>query len=195
MSFWVVLLAVAAYLVGSVNTAVLVASTRGVDIYSAGSGNPGASNVLRTMGKGPAALVYLGDLAKGLIPALVANLVWGSPEAFAVGFLAVIGHCYPLYHGFRGGKGVATAGGVLLATVPLVVLTLAAIYGLIVGITKISSAGSLSMAGLALPAVVVAGVRGWALGWWALTIAVIVWRHRGNIARLVSGTENKVVTE
>lgn len=195
MSLWVIVLAVAAYLAGSINTAVWVARARGVDIYAAGSGNPGASNVMRTLGKGPAGLVYLGDLAKGFLPAVAGALAWGWPEAFAVGLFAVIGHCYPAYHGFRGGKGVATAGGVLLATVPVVVVTLAAIYILIVGITKISSIGSLSMAALAFPSVAVAGVRGWALGWWAITIALIVWRHRGNIARLLGGSEHKVVTE
>lgn len=195
MEILVIGLAVAAYLLGSVNTAVWVARSRGVDIYSAGSGNPGASNAFRTMGKGAAALVYVGDLAKGLVPAIIASAVWGRPEAFAVGLFAVLGHCYPLYHGFRGGKGVATAGGVLLATVPLVVVTLGAIYALLVRVTKISSVGSLSMAMLAIPAVAVAGVRGWALWWWTLTIALVIWRHRGNIARLLGGSENKVVTE
>lgn len=195
MTIGIISLAIAAYLLGSVNTAVLVARARGVDIYSVGSGNPGASNALRTMGKGAAALVYVGDLAKGFIPALIAVLAWGRPEAFAVGFFAVVGHCYPLYFRFRGGKGVATAGGVLLATVPVVVVVLAALYALIVAITKISSLGSLTMAALAIPAVVVAGARGWALGWWVATIALIVWRHRGNIARLLGGSENKVVTE
>ncbi|MDH3500582.1 MAG: glycerol-3-phosphate 1-O-acyltransferase PlsY [Acidimicrobiia bacterium] len=195
MEILVIVLAVAAYLLGSVNSAVWVARSRGVDIYSAGSGNPGASNAFRTMGKGAAVLVYVGDLAKGFIPAIIASIAWGLPEAFAVGLFAVVGHCYPLYHGFRGGKGVATAGGVLLATVPLVVLTLAAIYAILVRVTKISSVGSLSMAALAIPGVAVAGVRGWSLGWWALTIALIIWRHRGNIARLLGGSENKVVTE
>lgn len=195
MNIWVVLLAVAAYLLGSVNTAVLVARARGVDIYSEGSGNPGASNAYRTMGKGAAALVYLGDLAKGFVPALVGALLWSSPEALAVGLFAVVGHCYPVYYGFRGGKGVATAGGVLLAVAPLVVVALAATYAFLVGVTKISSVGSLSMAGLAIPAAAVAGVRGWALAWWVATIALIVWRHRGNIARLLGGRENKVVTE
>ncbi len=195
MTIGIIALAIAAYLLGSVNTAVLVARARGVDIYSVGSGNPGASNALRTMGKGAAALVYLGDLAKGLAPALAGVLVWGQPEAFAAGFFAVVGHCYPLYFRFRGGKGVATAGGVLLATVPLVVVVLAALYALIVGVTKISSLGSLTMAALAVPAVVVAGVRGWALAWWIVTIALVVWRHRGNIARLLGGSENRVVSE
>ena len=195
MNIWVIVLAVAAYLLGSVNTAVLVAKSRGVDIYSVGSGNPGASNALRALGKQAAALVYAGDLAKGFIPALIAHLAWGRPAAFAVGLFAVIGHCYPAYYRFRGGKGVATAGGVLLAIVPLVVVILGAIYAALVGVTKISSVGSLSMAALAIPAVAIAGVRGWALGWWSITIALIVWRHRGNIGRLLGGSEHKVVTE
>lgn len=194
MSVGVILLAVAAYLLGSVNTAVLVARARGVDIYAAGSGNPGASNAYRTMGKGAAAVVYLGDLLKGFVPALVGLLAWGEVAAFAAGFFAVFGHCYPLYHRFRGGKGVATAGGALLATVPLVVAGLLAVYLLIVRTTKISSLGSLVVAVLAIPAAALTGVRGWALGWFGLTIAFIFYRHRGNIVRLLGGRENKMVT-
>ena len=195
MDVVVVVVAVGAYLLGSVSSAVLVARARGVNIYEVGSGNPGASNVYRTMGKGAAALVYLGDLAKGFIPAMVGVLGWGQPEAFAFGFFAVVGHCYPVFHRLRGGKGVATAGGVLLATVPFVVLALAGLYAVLVGVTKISSVGSLSMAALAIPAVVVAGVRDWPLIWWVVTIVLVVWRHKGNIARLVGGSENKVVAQ
>lgn len=194
MAFLVAILMIGSYLLGSVNSAVWVARVRGIDIYATGSGNPGASNVFRSIGKGAAAVVYLGDLAKGFIPALIGLLAWGQPEAFAAGFFAVVGHCWPAYHGFRGGKGVATAGGALLATVPWVVVGLGATYGVLVAITKISSVGSLSMAALAIPVAWFAGVRGWALAWFTATIALVVYRHRGNIVRLLTGSENKVVT-
>lgn len=190
----VTLLCAGAYLLGSVNTAVLVARSRGVDIYAAGSGNPGASNAYRTMGKGAAVLVYLGDLLKGFGPALIGALAFGEAAAFAAGFFAVVGHCYPLYHRFKGGKGVATAGGALLATVPLVVVGMLVVYLVIVRTTKISSLGSLTVALLAIPAAVLFGVRGWALGWFALTIGLVFYRHRGNIGRLLGGRENKMVT-
>jgi glycerol-3-phosphate acyltransferase PlsY len=193
-SLFVVILCTAAYLLGSVNTAVLVARSRGVDIYAAGSGNPGASNAYRTMGKGAAALVYVGDLLKGFAPALIGLLALGDAVAFAAGFFAVVGHCYPLYHRFKGGKGVATAGGALLATIPLVVAGMLVVYLIIVRTTKISSLGSLTVAVLAVPAAILFGVRGWALGWFALTILLVFYRHRGNIARLLGGRENKMVT-
>jgi glycerol-3-phosphate acyltransferase PlsY len=195
MEIMVVGVAIGAYLLGSISSAVWVARARGINIYQVGSGNPGASNIFRTMGKGAAALVYVGDLAKGVIPALIGVIAWGQTEAFAFGLFAVLGHCYPVFHRFRGGKGVATAGGVLLATLPLVVVALAAFYAMLVYVTKISSVGSLSMAALAIPAVVIAGVRGWPLAWWVATILLVVWRHKGNIARLVRGSENKVVTQ
>jgi len=192
--FLVSILCAGAYLLGSINSAVLVAKSRGVDIYAEGSGNPGASNAYRTMGKGAAVLVYLGDLLKGFIPALVGLLAFNEAAAFAAGFVAVLGHCYPLYHRFRGGKGVATAGGALLATVPLVVAIMLVVYLLIVRTTKISSLGSLTVAVLAVPAAVLFDVSGWALGWFSLTILLVFYRHRANIVRLLGGRENKMVT-
>ena len=193
MDISVILIGIGAYLLGSVNSAVLVARSRGVDIYAQGSGNPGASNAYRTMGKSAAVLVYGGDLLKGFGPALAGLLIAGNAVAFAAGFLAVLGHCYPLYHRFRGGKGVATAGGAVLATIPLAAVGLLAIYLLIVSTTRISSLGSLAVLVLAVPTAALLGVRGWALGWLSLTILLVFYRHRANIGRLLGGRENKMV--
>ena len=189
-----ILICTGAYLLGSINPAVLVARFRGVNIYEEGSGNPGASNAYRTMGKAAAVAVYLGDLVKGFVPALIGAIVAGDAVAFAAGFFAVFGHCYPLFHRFKGGKGVATAGGAILATIPLAVAGFLAVYLIIVRTTKISSLGSLVVAILAIPTALLMGVGGWALGWFSLTILLVLYRHRANITRLLGGRENKMVT-
>ena len=111
----------AAYVVGSIDFAVIVARMHGVDIHEAGSGNPGTSNVLRTLGRLPAAMVFIGDMLKGTVGAAMGMIASGvsnpmGPWAFAAGFVAVVGHCYPIFHKFKGGKGVATGAGVLLFT-------------------------------------------------------------------------------
>lgn len=186
---------VAAYLLGSINVATVLARAKGVDILSEGSGNPGASNVYRTMGKGAALFVYLADLAKGFIPTLVGLLVWDQNAACLAGLLAVVGHCYPVFHRFRGGKGVATGGGVILGVAPLVLIGLGFVYALLVRVTKFSSAGSLVSVLISLPLSAIAGVRGWALVWLSATIFLIVYRHRSNITRLLGGSEHKVVTQ
>lgn len=192
MTWIAALLAPAAYLAGSVNAAVLVARSRGTDIRAQGSGNPGASNVYRTLGAGPAALVYLLDLLKGLLPALAGLAAGGPGLAAAAGLAAVVGHCYPAFFGFRGGKGVATGGGALLAAAPLVMAAAAAVYILLVRILKVSAVGSLAAALLVLPGLWLSGVRGWALLWFGLMLALIFWRHRSNLSRLRAGVENRV---
>ena len=192
MTWIAALLAPAAYLAGSVNAAVLVARSRGADIRAQGSGNPGASNVYRTLGTGLAALVYLLDLLKGLLPALAGLAAGGPGLAAAAGLAAVVGHCYPAFFGFRGGKGVATGGGALLAAAPLVMAAAVAVYILLVRILKVSAVGSLAAALLVLPGLWLSGVRGWALLWFGLMLALIFWRHRSNLSRLRAGVENRV---
>ena len=185
----------AAYLIGSVDFAVIVARTRGVDIHSVGSGNPGASNVLRTLGKVAAAMVLVGDLTKGLMAAAF-GFVTGRSVAWAMlaGLLAVIGHCYPVFHKFKGGKGVATAAGVVFWTMPVVSLVLAAVWTVIVRITKTASIASLTVVVLALPGALWSGLRGAALGWLAAILVLVAYRHRGNISRMAKGAEQRVPT-
>ncbi len=190
---------VAAYLVGSIDFAVIVGRMYGVDIHQEGSGNPGMSNVLRTMGRVPAAMVFIGDTLKGTIGAAMGWVASGSPDpavhwAFLAGLAAVVGHCYPIFHRFKGGKGVATGGGVLLFTVPIVAVIEIAIWFLIFWLTKTASIGSMVILVITVPLLIWQGVTGLSLLWVALIIALVVWRHRGNIKRMVSGSEEKVTT-
>lgn len=186
-----------AYLVGSLDFAVIVARFKGEDIYSMGSGNPGASNALRSMGKASGALVLLGDLLKGVAAAAVGAALGGSGTlASAAGLAAVVGHCYPVFHRFRGGKGAATFAGMLLWVAPWAGLGMILAFGGVVAASGIASVGSIAGAALAAPlAVWLDGVRGWALVWLVAAVVLVMIRHRGNIARLLRGSERKVVGE
>lgn len=183
-------LAVAAYLVGSISFALLAASRAGVDLYAEGSGNPGATNVGRVLGKRTGRVVLVLDLAKGALPAGMAAWLLGldAPWTAATGVAAVAGHCFPVWHRLRGGKGAATAAGVLLVLVPLAGLGAALTYLVGKRLSKRASVGSL------LGALVGAGLSAWlAEGprtWMALGIVVLVLaRHADNLARLAKGTE------
>ncbi len=184
-----------AYLVGSIDFAVVVARMHGVDIREVGSGNPGASNVLRTLGRLPAAMVFVGDMMKGVVGAAIGLFLTGDPNwGFAGGFAAVVGHCYPIFHRFRGGKGVATATGVLLFMDPIVALIDAVLWAVLAKATKTASISSLVVMGVTIPLVLWRGIEVEGLVWLLLTIALIVWRHRANIQRMVRGDEQKVPT-
>ena len=186
-----------AYVIGSINFAVFVARMHGVDIRQEGSGNPGMSNVLRTVGKVPAAMVLAGDVVKGVAGAYAGLIASGTAEfldpwAFAAGFAAVVGHCYPIFHKFRGGKGVATGAGVALFTMPVVALITIAAWFLLVRVMKLASVASLIAVAMAVPLALWRGIGTEALIWFLATIALIVWRHRGNIQRVARGSEQKV---
>jgi acyl phosphate:glycerol-3-phosphate acyltransferase len=194
-----ILAIVGAYVIGSIDFAVIVARMHGVDIHQAGSGNPGTSNVLRTLGRGPAAMVFIGDTLKGTVGAAMGMIASGTADptvhwAFVAGLAAVIGHCYPIFHKFKGGKGVATCGGVFLFTVPLVALFEIALWALVVRMTRTASIGSMILVVITIPLILWSGVTGLALVWVALMVLVVTWRHRGNIKRMVSGSEERVPT-
>lgn len=188
---------VAAYLVGSIDFAVVIARMHGVDIHSVGSGNPGASNVLRSIWRVPAALVLVGDTLKGVIGAAMGMVASGTADpqnewAFLAGLVAVIGHCYPIFHKFKGGKGVATGLGVLFFTVPLVGLIVVVSWLVLVKLTKTASISSLIVVFAAIPLAMWQGVRGMSLVWLTVTALFVVWRHRSNIQRVLRGEEQKV---
>lgn len=183
---------VVAYLIGSVDFGAILPRLAGVDIYSAGSGNPGTSNVLRTMGRKWAAAVMVGDVAKGFVAAMIGDLWAGDTAGFACMFAVVVGHCYPVWHRFRGGKGVAAAGGSLLWLEPLLGVAAVAVWGGVLALTKVASLASLAAIGLTPIGVAVSGRTGWALGWAVAAAALILYRHRGNLARLVRGEERSV---
>jgi len=187
-----------AYLIGSISFALLASWLfRLPDPRSYGSGNPGATNVLRSGKKAAAIFTLIGDAAKGLLAVMLAKLLapslgLGAGEIAVCGLAAFLGHLYPLYFGFRGGKGVATALGVLLGL--NVTLALAALLTFIV-VALVSRYVSLASV---VAAIVAAALSPWLLGWGQAAIAVItlcgmvVWRHRANMQRLFSGTENRL---
>jgi glycerol-3-phosphate acyltransferase PlsY len=188
---------VTAYVVGSVDFAVVVARMHGIDIHQVGSGNPGTSNVLRTLGRGPAALVLVGDALKGVIGAAMGMFAAGSTDptvhwAFAAGLAAVVGHCYPVFHRFKGGRGVATGFGVLVFTIPIVAVIDLLVWGLLAKVTKVAAMASMAVVVITVPLALWQGVRGLSLLWMAATIALVVWRHRANITRMIRGAESKV---
>lgn len=185
-----VLALVAGYLIGSIDFAVLAARWKGIDIYAEGSGNPGASNVSRVIGRQAGALVLVGDLLKGVAAAVVGEVVGGSELlGFAAGGLAVAGHCFPVWHRFKGGKGVATTVGVLLWAIPWLGLGLALIWVAIVGVTRVSSFGSLTIVTLAVPGVWVWAEDPWSAAVMAVISLLVIVRHKDNIKRILGTGE------
>jgi glycerol-3-phosphate acyltransferase PlsY len=185
------------YLIGSVDFAVLVGRMHGVDIHQVGSGNPGTSNVMRTLGRGPAAMVFVGDTLKGVIAAAVGAFLSGSGPTstwtFAAGLMAVLGHCYPVFHRFRGGKGVATGGGVVMFAAPIAGLILTALWLLVAKVGKVASIASLVVVAASIPLLIWQGVAGWALFWFGVMLGLVIYRHRGNISRIMKRREPSVV--
>lgn len=146
MLIW--LLPIVGYLAGSIPTGVLIGRRVGRDPRAAGSGNIGASNVTRTLGRNWGALTLVIDALKGLAPTLIAAHLAGLDLALATGFAAVVGHCYPIWLRLRGGKGVATAFGVIAALMPMVALIAAIVWGTVVFFTRIPAVASLVAAAL-----------------------------------------------
>ena len=184
---------VIAYLVGSIDFAVLVARAKGADIYDLGSGNPGAANVLRNLGWKAAAPVMLGDLAKGAVAAMLGVVLGGSEAAgWGAGFAAVFGHCFPIWHRFRGGKGVATAFGVVLWLEPILGFGLIAMWGLSLAVTRVSSIGSLVAIGAMVPGLALFESPGSSYAWAVAIAVLVVVRHRENIESLLHGRERSI---
>ena len=182
------------YLVGSVSSAIIVSKLMGLpDPRSSGSNNPGATNVLRLGGKKAAAITLFGDVLKGLLPVLVAKAFTDSAITIAlVGVAAFLGHLYPLFFGFKGGKGVATAAGVFIGLSGIVTLILLGIWLITAAISRYSSLAAL-VATLSAPFLVLLLLPGLPFFLMACVIAgLLFWRHRENILRLKRGEENKI---
>lgn len=180
-------LVVPAYLLGTFPTALLVGRREGRDPTKEGSGNPGATNALRTMGRRAGATVLLGDLGKGLLATGGGWAAAGRPVGVACGLAAVVGHVFPLTRRFRGGKGVATAAGMAIVLLPVPSLALGALWGGVVGLTRVSALGSVAVAlGLPVAAAVVGRPAG-EVAAMAACSALVLLRHRANLARLRSG--------
>jgi glycerol-3-phosphate acyltransferase PlsY len=176
------------YLLGMFPSAVLVARAKGVDITKEGSGNPGASNVIRVLGWRAGAVVLLADFAKGAAAAGIGLAVGGRPGAYVLGIAAVIGHTYPL--GRKGGKGVAAAGGMVFVLYPLIAVGLSVVWIVVAKVAHKASLASLVTI-VAFPCI--AAITGHA--WWETallaTVAVLLLiRHAANIRRLVTHEEH-----
>ena len=181
------------YLVGSVPFAFLLARRRGVDLRRTGSGNVGAANVLRTSGVLNAVVAMCLDAAKGAVAVLVAEgLSGGSAVPVAGGLAAVVGHIYPVWIGFRGGKGVATAAGVFVVLTPIAVAVASAVFTLVTWATRYISAGSMTAAVTLAVTAAAADVSPAVAVGAAVAAVIIVHRHRGNLGRLFAGTERRV---
>lgn len=188
------LLTIAAYLLGSVSSAIIVCRLMGLpDPRTQGSNNPGATNVLRIGGKKPAAITLVGDSLKGLIPMLVAHLLGLGPVALAsVGLAAFVGHLYPVFFGFRGGKGVATALGVQFGLYWPIGLCVAAVWLFVAKVLKISSLSGLISMALAPLFVWLFWSDKPLIGMQLIITGLLIWRHRSNIRNLLDGTENRL---
>lgn len=188
------LLIVASYLLGSVPTGyLLVRLTSRKDVREHGSRSTGATNVLRVGGLGAALAVAVIDVLKGFLPVVWALDRTGEPGFGALcGLLAVVGHCFPIWIGFRGGKGVATSLGAYLALSPPAAALGLGLFIVAVGLTRYVSLGSI-VGSLAVPAALAAlGQPAPVLGVSLAVAALIVFQHRGNIGRLLKGTERKL---
>ena len=192
-----ILSAVIGYLLGCIPCGVLIAKFYGhMDIRKTGSGNSGTTNVLRTLGWAPSLLTLAGDCIKGVLAALIGRWLGGEAGMLAGGLFAVLGHDFPVFMKFKGGKGIATSLGVSLVICPVVALLLTAIVIVIVAVTRIMSAATLAVS-LAYP------VLTWLLlpeganpalriGFAVLLMILSFFCHRSNLRRLSRGEENKL---
>jgi acyl phosphate:glycerol-3-phosphate acyltransferase len=183
----------AAYLMGSIPFAQLLSTRRGIDLRRVGSGNVGASNVLRTLGVRPAVLAMMLDAVKGTVAVLIAQrLTNGVAAPVMAGLASMIGHVYPVWLRFRGGKGVATAAGVFAVLAPVAAAAAVGAFLLTVALTRFISVGSmvaaLTLAGWAIAsdAPIIVGIGA------AIGAALVLIGHRANVLRLVAGTERRV---
>lgn len=191
-AFHIVVALIAGYLLGSIPFGLILTKLAGSgDIRAVGSGNIGATNVLRTGRKGLAAATLLGDMLKGTAAVLMMNRFDGADAALVAGLGAILGHVFPIWLHFKGGKGVATYIGVLIAVSWPVALTFAVIWAAIAALTQYSSLAGL-VASAATPVLLGIFVSGKTALLFAILTAIIWIMHRGNISRLLAGTEAKI---
>jgi acyl phosphate:glycerol-3-phosphate acyltransferase len=181
-----------AYLLGSIPFAFIAGRTRGVDLRTVGSGNLGAANVFRTLGRDMGIAVMAADILKGLVAVVIARLLTDDPWPPVAAAAAIAGHVFPVWLRFKGGKGVATSGGAVIGLMPLAALILFAIYVAVVGTTRYTSLGAIVGCIVATPLV-------WALGYppsnvvfTGIASAAVLVLHRANARRLLEGREARI---
>jgi glycerol-3-phosphate acyltransferase PlsY len=205
MEWQLIVIAILAYLIGSINLSIIIGKyMKKIDIRDYGSGNAGTTNTLRVLGKGPAILVLLFDVLKAVIAIYLAKLIMLGSEttnlyglAICISGLAVIlGHNFPIYYGFKGGKGIATSLGTLLTVEPKIGLICLIFALVIMVISRMVSLGSIAAAILYPVLVLVMGNaisnKLYYMIFALLLSALAIWRHRANIERIKNGTENKL---
>ena len=178
-----------AYVLGSIPSGYLAGRLRGIDIREVGSKNVGATNVFRSLGKGIGLAVMGADIAKGAAAVGIAVALAGDPWPLIAGGAAILGHVFPVWLGFRGGKGVAVTAGVAIALMPLAAAVMIPVWILIVAVTRYVSVASIAAAVLLTPVAWLFGASWPTLVFAALVSLGVLWRHRGNVERLRRGTE------
>ena len=191
----ILLTIVIGYLLGSVSTGVVISKYFAkTDIRKSGSGNAGTTNMLRILGRKLALFTFIGDMLKGIIAVFIGKALVGGDLGGVLGVVgAVLGHYYPLYFGFKGGKGIATSFGSLLFVFPVEALLAFSLFLILVAVTHYVSVGSVAAA-FALPAILFL-THGDDLTVCLITACIgasVIWRHRANIKRLIAGTESKL---
>ncbi len=190
------ILGICSYLIGSIPFSYLIPKWIGkIDIRTMGSGNTGTTNVVRTLGMKVGVLALIGDFPKGIIPALIGLLWLGELGGIIGGSMAVIGHCYPVWLKFKGGKGVATSAGILIVLMPDICILLLIGQFIIIALTKYMSLASLLSAVL-LPILAFIFSKSDQMVLFSIGLALfVIFRHRSNLFRLIKGTETKLVAK
>ncbi len=185
---------IASYFIGAIPTGVILATAcSGRDIRREGSGNIGATNVARVLGKKLGVLTLVGDLLKGFVPVCIGSYLFSSVQVVCfMGLAAFLGHLFPVYLRFKGGKGVATALGVFLYLAPVAILAAMVIFVVVVGIWKYVSLGSLTAAAMLPPLLLIMGSPKPVVLLGVVCALLIFIKHTGNIQRLLKGTEHKL---
>ncbi len=189
---FLILAGVIGYLLGSANSSIIVGKFYGMDVRMHGSGNAGATNTLRTLGKSAALMVGIGDVLKGIISCIIGNFLGGYTGLMVAGICAIIGHNWPVYFNFKGGKGIFTSFAVVLMMNWKIGLMLLGIFIIIVAITRYVSLGSVIASAL-FPVFGLIFNEGSQFTVFALILALLaIYRHKANIERLLKGTESKL---
>ena len=190
----IILAGLISYLLGSINSSILVGKLwRNVDIRQHGSGNAGATNTLRTLGKSAAAVVLVGDVLKGIISVIIGTMLSGEIGALVAGFACVLGHNFPIYFGFKGGKGILTSAAVAFMIDWKIGFILLIMAILVIAITRYVSLGSIIGVGFYPIFVWIRNPEQVVYIIFAFCIAILaIYRHKSNIQRLLKGTESKL---
>jgi len=188
-----VLALICGYLLGNISTSYIIGRlTKNIDIRRFGSGNAGATNTLRVLGLKAGIMVFLVDILKGMVAVFIGFILAGTPGGMISGAAAVAGHIWPIFLGFKGGKGVATSFGVLIVLFPLVAFIMFVVFVLLVVTTKLMSLGSIVVALLLPILLILFGYELYFLFYGLFLSSLIVYLHKANISRLLAGKENKI---